>query len=179
MRIWLLAILLAMTVQSGICEDQKSSSSPEELRFAEQKKLRKRSAIQNYVRNSKFEVERQWHPEQGITSALQITKVRVTIDANGQAVACKVVSPSKSNLQDSYITQVIKQHLFQRLPFDVNSLDLFWTFMSDGSMYMVECTESDEANAYYGDILDGTIDHNGNMIMPNRMNRIIPPTLGI
>ncbi len=125
MRIWLLAILLMGTIQSGLCQDQQSATSPEELRFNEQKQIRQRLALQRYIRDSRRAVEKVWQPEANSKGELAITKVKLTLDETGKVKECKIVSPSKSADQDKSISQRLLGYLFPRLPVGQSSLELF------------------------------------------------------
>ena len=175
MRIWLLAILLAGTIQSGLCQDQQSATSPEELRFNEQKQIRKRQALQHYIRDARRAVEKAWQPENNSKGQLEITKIKLTIDETGKVKECKMISASKSPKQDKVISERLSGYLFTRLPVGQSSLELFYTFMNDGTMNMVENTQSVEASNYYNDLLGGTINEQG--VLVSRSGSVFYPSI--
>jgi len=147
-------------------ESAASSLSPEAQRFEAAKLMRQHGLAYKYVRTAKSSVDKAWqesHPP--ANGKLLVTKVKVTVDASGKMSNYKVVAGSGSEQEDKSVRECVNSLAFAPLPPGISTLDLFWTFMSDGSMNMVEFSDSSEASAYYGNLLGGSMQPNGSMIM--------------
>jgi len=145
----------------------------EKQRFAAQKESQQHGAILNYVLSASRRADqawKAWHPP--ASGKLLVTKVKVTVDANGKIATCKIVTPSTSEQEDKSVQDCLGTVAFGSMRAgttigygpvtpDLNSLDFFWTIMSDGSMNMVECTDSPEANEYYTKLLGRRIPPSG------------------
>jgi TonB family protein len=137
-------------------EPAASSLSPEAQRFETAKHLRQRALTILSLRaaeDTADKVWQEWHPP--ANGKLLITKVRLTLDADGKMSACKVVASSGSEPEDKSVQDCLSGTTFKPLPVGITSLDLFWTLMSDGTMNMVESTDSPEADAYNRNLIGG------------------------
>jgi len=85
------------------------------------------------------------------------TQLKVTLDADGKPAACTVVSSCGSEQQDRSAQDCLNAATFAALPPGVNTLDFYWTFISDDTMNTVECTNSPEVNAYYTKLVGETV----------------------
>jgi len=152
----------------------------EKQRLAAQKEKQRHGAILKYVLDARRTADRAWkawHPP--ANGKLLITRVKVTIDANGKMAACKIVTPSASEQEDKSIQECLGMVAFgpmragsigyEPMPPDVSSLNCFWTMMSNGNMNMnwVEFTDSREANDYNANLLGETIPAKGYGIYGN------------
>lgn len=139
-----------------------SQENPEAQRFEAAKRQRQRAVAFVYVRTAKVTADgawQVWHPP--ASGKLLITKVKMTLGANGKISDYKVVAGSGSEPEDKSVQDCLRGATFQPLPIGLSSLDLYWTLMSDGTMNMVENTDSSEANAYYTDLIGGSLPSNG------------------
>ncbi len=144
------AITFALSVQTARAADD-TAKSPEEQRFAAAKQAQRQSHLLGYLLTAKSRVEQAWHPPDH--AELQITKVKLTLNTDGKVADCSTRVPSRSKEEDASIIMFLKSNSFAPLPDGVGALQLFLTFMSDGTMNMVEFTDSTEANEYNKDCL--------------------------
>jgi len=125
--------------------------------------------IRFYIESAKHRVDRAltgWHPPAS-SGQLLSTKVKVTVDANGKTT-CKIVTGSGSAQEDKSVQECLDLLDHTALPPGLNSLDLFWTFICEGNLKSVECTDSPEANAYYTNLLGGTLSPKGGSLIVQR-----------
>jgi len=153
----------------------------EKQRVAAEKEKQQRAALSNYVTSAKHSIDRawkDWHPP--AHGKLLITKVKVTLDSDGKIAACEIVKPSGLDQEDKSVQECLATVSFGswrqatvgtgstgHFPHHAvvssrsqssdgpDTLDFFWTLMSDGTMNMVEFTDSPEANSYYTNLLGG------------------------
>jgi len=180
-----------------VCADEPATSSPEAQRFEEAKRRRdqealrfeaekrrrqqeairkQQDAISTYVWSAKYRIVQAWKDwHSPANGKLLITKIKLTLDTDGKTFACKVVTPSGSEPEDKSVEECVNSLALTALPPGPRTLDLFWTFMSDGTMNMVEYSDSPEANAYYTNLVGGIL--SGTSPLPMRMipsNGVIP-----
>ncbi len=144
--------------------------SPEEQRFEQAKQQRRKDMALvyiGYIASVTQNVSRSWQasrsPAQG---TLLVTKVKVSVDGNGKLIAYEVVTRSASSQEDRSIEELMLKASFPPLPAGLERLELFWTFMSDGSLNILEYTESPEADKYNMELLGVTFKANGVYRMP-------------
>jgi tetratricopeptide (TPR) repeat protein len=140
------------------------SQSPEAQRFEAAKLMRQRQLAYTYVRTAKSTVDKAWqesHPP--ASGKLLITKVKITLDTSGKMSDYKVLAGSGSEQEDKSVRECVNSLAFA--PLRTGTVDLFLTFMSDGSMNMVEFSDSREASTYYGNLLGANMQPNGSVIM--------------
>ena len=106
-----------------------------------------------------------WHPDVKVPGTPLITKVKLSVDNTGTLQTCKVINTSQSAQYDQSVSDFCKAFSFAPLPPKLQTIDLFWTFMADDSMSMVEFTDSPEANQYYTALLGGVITPRGTLVL--------------
>ncbi|HEY9676982.1 MAG TPA: hypothetical protein V6C76_03195 [Drouetiella sp.] len=82
------------------------------------------------------------------TGKVLTTKTSLTLDSFGRITQFKIVSPSGYPPEDEAVKKVVTTLKFPALPTTIPAIKLFWTFMSDGSMNMLDNSQSAEADAY-------------------------------
>lgn len=148
----LLVVALVVGLPINVLADD--TESPEAQRFKEAKVVLQRGALSSYISTAKTAIDQSWQQWKPPASGkLLITKLRATVDANGTISRCDVVKSSGSADEDRSVQECVRKTTLSPLPTGVESFKAFWTFMSDGSLNIVEWTQSDEANAYYMEAL--------------------------
>jgi TonB family protein len=136
--------------------------SSEEQRFREQKAVKLRAVALNYLRSAFLQADNLWSgvkfAESGRTL---ITKVVVSINSKGRVQACDILQPSASSHADQSVKTFVSSLVFPALPSGMSVFKLYWTFMSDGTMNMLENSQTPEANAYNIELLGGTVTPTG------------------
>lgn len=167
---WLLLLIIVAASPPAVRAQQSSGigDSPEAQRFrAEKQKSQQRDALCSYVISAKQKFEsawQSWHtPAQ---NKLLITKVRETVNSGGKIASAMIVVSSGLPQEDSSVQECLNRLNFGSLPVGINSVDLFWTVMTDGSLNMVECTDSEEANQYNSNMLGGILPPKGDSLVP-------------
>jgi len=120
-----------------------------------------------YVEMAKHKVDKAWTGWHSPASGrLLITKVELTLDAHGKiAAVAKSSTSNSSEPEDKSVKECLDSLDLGTLPPGVDTIDLFWTFMSDGNLNLVECTDSPEANAYSTELLGGRLSPKGDGII--------------
>lgn len=159
-RHWVLIIVLVAGLPVAHADDV--ASSPEAQRFEVEKQKYQQHAFLACI-SEKNAVDRSWHAYRPPAhDKLLITKVKATLWASGKLSECKIITPSGSEQEDKAVQDcLVNATSFAHLPDGFNSLDFFWTFMSDGKMNMMECTDSPEARDYYTKMIGGVVATNG------------------
>jgi len=162
-------------------DDQASWPSPEAQRFdAEKQRLYKdsrlveearvKAANLSYVIDAKRRIDDawlRWHTPAG--GKLLITKVKVEImflNDKAKKDNRQLIASSGSDAEDKAVKDCIDSVPLPPLPGGVYRIQLYWTLMSDGSVNMVENTDSPEANAYYTELLGGKLSPQGDKVIP-------------
>lgn len=148
-----------------IAQPGVAGPTPEEQRFQQAKQQRRKDMALvyiGYITSVTQNVARSWQsvrtPAQG---SLLVTKVKVSLDGSGKLIRLEGVARSASSAEDKAVEDLILKSNFPPLPAGLKTLDLFWTFMSDGSLNILEYTESPEADKYNMDLVGVVFKANG------------------
>jgi len=108
----------------------------EKIRRDEQMSILLDSWARNYAASLKKAVEKAWAaPEH---KGLLVTKRKITLDRSGRIVERLVIQDSGSKKEDQSVDNLLNSFSFYALRPEVEKLELNMSFMSDGSMNMVD-----------------------------------------
>ncbi len=143
-----LLLLAELPLQS----DSSSQSSEDSRRFEAEKQRRKiersrieESAASLYASSIKVALEKAWQAPQH--SGLLVTKRRIFLNQAGTITENQVMTDSKSKIENESVDNALKSLKFSALPPELATLELNLTFMSDGTMNMVEVKTAKEEKA--------------------------------
>jgi tetratricopeptide (TPR) repeat protein len=108
---------------------------PDVERFEFEKARRQALVAKDYLTHTRSDLEQAWHspPHTG----LKITKVKIALGASGQVEKRDVLYASGFQTQDQSVIDLLQSFSFGALPPELKTLDLYLSFMSDGTMNMV------------------------------------------
>jgi TonB family protein len=126
------------------------------------KQTLRRNELWAYVEEVKQQAESSWQkwrsPNEG---KLMTTSIKVSLDARGRVADCKIETSTATSQQTQSIQDFIRSQKFRRLPQHLQSIDLFWTLISEGTSNAIEFTDSHTANNYNMNLLGGMILRSG------------------
>ncbi|MFN8550690.1 MAG: TonB family protein [Candidatus Obscuribacterales bacterium] len=114
---------------------------PDAMRFEKAKRAKREEIIKPFVLATKEKLEKNWHPPQH--RGLLITKQKIKVDPTGAIIKTEVLIPSGVANEDASVSDVFKTTPLPALPAGLKFAELYLSFMSDGSMNMVEVSTSD------------------------------------
>lgn len=125
-------------------QDVSSSQSSDDARRFEAEKQRRKiersriedSAASLYASCIKASLEKAWHAPQH--SGLLVTKRRIFLNQAGTITKQQVIADSISKIENESVDNVLESLKFAALPPELSTLELNLSFMSDGTMNMVE-----------------------------------------
>jgi TonB family protein len=109
---------------------------PDAMRFEKAKRAKQEEIIKPFIRATKEKLEKNWHPPQH--RGLLITKQKIKVDPTGTIIKTEVLIPSGVANEDASVSDVFKTTPLPALPAGLKFAELYLSFMSDGSMNMVE-----------------------------------------
>ncbi len=165
----IVSLTLSCAMLQPVLAADTDKESPEAKRFNRKKLSQNRQAIESYIRSMRKTVQEKWAPETDANDGLLITKVKVSIDASGHATQCQILKASKSSKEDRSIEQFLRSFSFQPLPTaTVKTVDLYLTFMTDGTTNVVEHADSPEARRYYQELCGGWFNPENGILIGER-----------
>lgn len=123
---------------------QTEATVSRDARLFEEEKIRRDEQMsilldrwaKNYAASLKPAVEKVWSvPEH---KGLLVTKRKITLDRSGRIVEKRVIQDSGSKEEDQSVDNLLNSFSFYSLRPEVEKLELNMSFMSDGSMNMVD-----------------------------------------
>lgn len=129
---------------SGNRSETRTTASPEDARRFEEEKLRREEQkvlsqdglARGYASSLRALLEKAWSAPQH--SGLLVSKRKVVLNGAGKIVEKQVVQDCASKKEEESIDNLLESFNFNRLPSDLEKIELNLSFMSDGSMNMVE-----------------------------------------
>ncbi len=160
-------LLLPALLWSPICA-VADNLAPEAQRFEAERVRLNRGELLQYILAMKRRGEKAWRqiktPAQG---KLRVTKIEVSLAPEASPV-CKVLSPSGLDTEDEMVKATINAMRFDPPPPGITNVKLYWTLMTDGTLNVLELSESPEADLYNTSLLGGRITHDGQLLIAGR-----------
>ena len=104
--------------------------------FETERSQRVQSLTQTYLDKARLALEQSWTPP--AHTGLLVTKFAITLDNSGRLLSKRNIVPSASPDEDGSAEKTLESVEFPVLPSQLQCLDLYPAFMSDGSANIVK-----------------------------------------